>query len=140
MGKVMTEAATARQKPIEVGLVTADGAPMLSFYCDLLGFEPVAKIPFPGVGVVNRLSRGVSTLRILELEKPPAAAPVRGEFTATTGIRYLTVWLDDLDTTVSRCREQGHPIVVEPRELRPGVRVAMVTDPDGNTIEMMAES
>ena len=40
---------------------------------------------------------------------------------------------------MQRCRADGHKIVVEVRQLRPGVKAAMVEDPDGNTIEFMQE-
>ena len=45
--------------------------------------------------------------------------------------------LSNLDETVEACRGFGAKIAVEPRALRPGVRMAMVEDPDGNTVELL---
>ncbi|HUH37235.1 MAG TPA: VOC family protein [Spongiibacteraceae bacterium] len=130
-----------QDKPLEIGLVTVSGSgeAMLNFYRDVFGFERVAEIPFPGIGTVNRLHSGARTIKLLVLENAPEQAPVQGAFTATTGLRYVTLWVDDLAATVAACRERGCEVPVAPKPLRPGVDVAMVKDPDGNTLEVMAE-
>lgn len=130
---------SAQNKPLEVGLVTTCGDAMLNFYRDIFGFERVAEIPFPGIGIVNRLISGTRVMKLLLLESAPEQAPVQGAFTATTGLRYLTLWVDDLESTVAACRKIGCDVPVLPKSLRPGVDVAMVRDPDGNTLEVMAE-
>ncbi len=56
-----------------------------------------------------------------------------------TGIHYATVWVDDLAAVVERWRANGGTIVMEPFDLRPGVRCSLTADPDGNTIELMQE-
>ena len=45
--------------------------------------------------------------------------------------------MKDLEPIVARCKAAGFEVPWEPRELRPGVRVAMVADPDGNWVELM---
>lgn len=130
---------TAQDKPLEIGLVTANGEAMLNFYRDVFGFERVAEIPFPGTGTVNRLHSGARIIKLLVLDNAPEQAPIQGAFTATTGLRYLTLWVDDLAATVAACRERGCMVPVAPKSLRPGVDVAMVKDPDGNTLEVMVE-
>ena len=50
--------------------------------------------------------------------------------------------LDDLGRPTStrsptRCAGAGRKVVVEPREIRPGVRISMVEDPDGNWVEFL---
>lgn len=134
------EGKSAWQRPLEAGLVTRNPMEMLDFYQRVLGFEQEGEIPFPGTGVVHRLRRGVSTLRLLALEQPPEQSPVKGEFTATIGIRYLALWVVELEVVVTSCRRWGLSVPVVPRELRPGIQVAMVMDPDGNTLELMAEA
>jgi catechol 2,3-dioxygenase-like lactoylglutathione lyase family enzyme len=130
---------SAQTKPLEVGLVTTCGDAMLNFYRDIFCFERVAEIPFPGIGIVNRLTSGARVIKLLVLENDPGQAPVQGTFTATTGLRYLTLWVDDLESTVAACRKIGCEVPVMPKSLRPGVDVAMVRDPDGNTLELMGE-
>ena len=122
---------------LDLGVVTADAPRLLAFYRDTLGLAPDGEIPFPGLGVLHRLRCGRSTLKILALERAPAARAARGGFSAATGFRYCTLHVADLDAVVAACRAGGHAIPVDVRPLRPGVRVAMVEDPDGNTIELM---
>ena len=122
---------------LDLGVVTADAARALAFYRDTLGLLPDGELPFPGLGVLHRLRCGHSTVKLLALERPPEARPARGGFSAATGFRYCTLHVANLDAVVSACRERGHAIPVDVRPLRPGLRVAMVEDPDGNTIELM---
>ena len=46
----------------------------------------------------------------------------------------------DLDDLVDSCRDQGVTVKVPPQEVRPGVRIAMVEDPDGNWVEFLESS
>jgi len=122
---------------LDLGVVTADAERALAFYRDTLGLVPDGEIPFPGLGILHRLRCGQSTVKLLALERPPGARAPQGGFSAATGFRYCTLHLANLDAVVAACREGGYAIAVATRPLRPGVRVAMVEDPDGNTIELM---
>jgi catechol 2,3-dioxygenase-like lactoylglutathione lyase family enzyme len=122
---------------LDLGVVTADAKSALAFYRDTLGLVPDGQIPFPGLGILHRLRCGQSTLKLLALERAPAARAQGGGFAAATGLRYCTLHLANLDAVIAACRERGYAIPVDPRPLRPGLRVAMVEDPDGNTIELM---
>ena len=122
---------------LDLGIVTEDASRALAFYRDTLGLEPLGEVTFPNVGVVNRLACGDSVIRILALEKPAKHHGSREGMTSATGYRYCTLTVTNLDEVVSTCRERGYKIAVEIRDLRPGVRVATVEDPDGNTVEFM---
>ena len=117
--------------------MTDDAARALAFWRDTLGLVPDGELPFPGVGIVHRLRCGASTVKLLALEKPPAARAPRGGFSAATGLRYCTLTVANLDALVDECRARGYAIPVPVRPLRPGARVAMVEDPDGNTVELI---
>ena len=45
--------------------------------------------------------------------------------------------VENLEDVVEAVRAAGQPIIWEPREVRPGVTVAMVEDPDGNWVEFI---
>jgi predicted enzyme related to lactoylglutathione lyase len=36
-----------------------------------------------------------------------------------------------------KCRSAGYTVAVEPKDVRPGVRISMIEDPDGNWIELL---
>jgi catechol 2,3-dioxygenase-like lactoylglutathione lyase family enzyme len=130
---------TARlAKPaLDAGIVTTDGDVALRFYRDLLGFPEDGEVPFPGVGVVKRLKCGDSILRILVLEKaPPHRASTEG-FASETGLRYLTLTVENLEEVVAAVAAAGFPVPVPPRPLRPGVTVAQIEDGLGTTVELM---
>ena len=120
---------------LDVGLVSADAAPLLRFYEGVAGFERMPEIALPGIGTIHRLACGQSILRVLvpaTRPEPPDGAP----FSGRTGIRYLTIEVVDLDSAVEAVRALGGAVTLAPFELRPGRRVAQVADPDGNMIEL----
>ena len=125
-------------KPVmDVGMVTDDAAASLAFFRDLLGFAPAGAVPVPGIGTVHRLACGDTMFRIFERE---TAAPVRandGDFAQETGLRYLTLEVSNLDELVEAAVCAGYPNPVPPRALRPGVRVAQISDGRGITVELM---
>jgi catechol 2,3-dioxygenase-like lactoylglutathione lyase family enzyme len=125
-------------KPVlDVGMVTDDGPAALAFFRDLLGFAEAGEVAFPGMGVVRRLTCGETTFRILDLEKPAPEHASTGPFADQTGLRYLTLQVTNLDEVVEEAVRAGYPNPVPPRELRPGVRVAQISDGKGIFVELM---
>ena len=122
---------------LDVGLVTTECETALRFYRDLLGFAEDGEVPFPGMGVVKRLRCGDSIFRILVLEKAPLHSASREGFASQTGLRYLTLTVENLAEIVADVRAAGWPVPVAPRPLRPGVTVAQVEDGLGTAIELM---
>jgi glyoxylase I family protein len=129
------------QKPLlDAGIVTTDLAAAHRFYGELLGFPVVGEVEFPGVGFIRRYAVGDSTLRVFVPQTPPASAGSRDGFASQTGIRYLTIYVSNLEALVAALAEAGFKVPVPVRELRPGVAVAQVEDADGNTVELTQEN
>jgi len=122
---------------LETGLVSTDRT-LLDFYAEVLELDELDPIVFPG-GNVYVLAVPGGLLKVMVPTEPPAAAPAAA-FTAVSGIRYLTVRVDDLDGVVERATARGATVIVPAFELRPGARLAMLTDPDGNTFEAVQET
>ena len=55
-------------------------------------------------------------------------------------MRYFTIAVDDIAAAVADCEAAGTPIVWPLREIRPGVTIAMVEDPDGSWVEFIQTS
>jgi catechol 2,3-dioxygenase-like lactoylglutathione lyase family enzyme len=131
--------ATAKiTKPaLDLGIITRDAAPMLAFYQQMLGLTLESVIPMPSGGTMHRLKVGESILKIVQLDKPPAADAVPGGIPAATGIRYFTLHVSNLQDVVDGCDQGGYKIVVPIKTIRAGVSIAIVKDPDGNWLELL---
>lgn len=121
---------------IDLGIIVSDGPKALAFYRDTLGFEHVADTPMGGGGTMHRLMCGTSLIKVISGTTPPAKAPPGG-IGGGYGYRYWTISVSNLDELAAACEAAGYTVAVAPREIRPGVRIAMVEDPDGNWVEFL---
>ncbi len=125
------------KQAIDLGIVTTNGPAMLAFYRDLLGLEFKGEMAMPGgKGTMHRLLCGDSLIKLVVMPELPAkAAP--GGIQGAAGFRYWTVTVSNLEDMAKACTDAGHKLVWPVREIRPGVRIAMVEDPDGNWVEFL---
>ena len=131
-------AMTLTKQAIDLGIVTTNGAAMLAFYRDLLGLTLQGEMPMPGgVGVMHRLLCGDSLIKLVVLPAVPASA-APGGIQGAAGYRYWTITISNLGEMVAACQAAGAKVVMAEREIRPGVRIAIVADPDGNWVEFLA--
>lgn len=132
-------AAKLAQQHVEIGLVSNGIDTPIRFYRDLMGFQLAGSIDIPGMGRVTRFQAGDSVIRVLVPAEPAAEPASQGGFQGIVGIRYLALRIANLSELVDRIAAAGFAVPVPVRSLRPGVRVALVEDGDGNTIELMEE-
>ena len=122
---------------IDLGIVTTNGDAMLVFYRDVLGLKVQGQMAMPGgSGTMHRLLCGDSLIKLVVMPSLPAAA-VPGGIQGGAGYRYWTITVSNLTEMVKVCTDAGVPVVWSEREIRPGVRIAMVSDPDGNWVEFL---
>ena len=129
--------ATLIKDSIDLGIVVKDADAALRFYRDTLGFADQGTMPMPGGGTMYRLLCGSSLIKIVALAQAPAATAPPGGIQGATGYRYWTISVSNLDDTAAACAGAGYKLAVKPREIRPGVRIAMIEDPDGNWVELL---
>lgn len=126
---------------IDLGIVVRDGQRSLDFYRDLLGLVHEGDMPMPGLGgggTMHRLRCGDgSLLKLVKFDAVPEESAPRGGIDAATGYRYLTMHVTNLDELVEACRQAKVKVAVPVREIRAGVRIAIVVDPDGNLVEFV---
>ena len=118
----------------EVGLVSADRT-LVDFLADVFELEALAPAVHP-VGTLHRLASPGAVIKVMvpnETPKPADGAP----FLAAKGIRYLSMWVADLDRVLERCTARGGMLLFGPFAHEPGSRLAVIQDPDGNTIEVI---
>jgi catechol 2,3-dioxygenase-like lactoylglutathione lyase family enzyme len=122
---------------LDVGIVTRDFDRMMAFYRDVLGFPVEDPAVFPGIGAVHRLRVGESVLRLMNPERPAPGSDQPNEAVhSAAGIRYITLVVRELGEVIEACRQFGVAVIGAPKEVRPGVVVATIQDPDGNWIEL----
>ncbi len=121
---------------IDLGIVVSDEKAALAFYRDGLGLEWEGELPLPG-GRMYRLKCGTTVIKLVKLDKTPEAKPAAGGPMRGLGLRYFTISVPDIRGLVAGLEAKGIRPSVPVTEFRPGVTIAMVTDPDGNTVEFL---
>jgi glyoxylase I family protein len=124
---------------IDLGIVTANPEAMIGFYREVLGFTDEGDMPIPG-GAMRRLRCGTSLVKIVAPERAPQASAPPGGIQGATGYRYWTISVGNLSDVVNACGTAGRKVIVPITELRPGITIAIVEDPDGNWVEFLDAS
>ena len=138
MQNSMADNGVALSKPaIDLGIVARDGQAMLTFYRDVLGFVEEASTPFHAGGVMYRLWCEDSLIKIVVPETPPQSRAQPGPIESASGIRYWTMRVSNLEEIMSTCANAGAKVVVPVTQVRAGVTIGMVEDPDGNWVEFV---
>lgn len=124
---------------IDLGIVIRDSEASLRFYRDTLGFEHVADMPMPlgGGGTMHRLNCGNTLVKLVKFDNVPEASNPPGGIVGASGYRYFTLIVSNLDEIMATCEAAGYKVVISKREVRPGVAIGMVADPDGNWVEFV---
>lgn len=125
---------------IDLGIVIRDSGRSLGFYRDLLGLVHEGDMPMPGLGgggTMHRLRCGESLIKLVKFDAVPEDGAPRGGVDAATGFRYMTMHVTNLEALVAACKDAKVKVAVPIREIRAGVRIAIVTDPDGNLVEFV---
>jgi catechol 2,3-dioxygenase-like lactoylglutathione lyase family enzyme len=122
---------------VEVGITVSDIAASLSFYCETLGFVEVATMPVEWGGTLHMLRLGDAVIKLASNDEIPKEANPPGGAAGATGLRWITLWVKDLDGVVDACSRANRPIPGPINSNYPGVKFAMVEDPDGNWIEFV---
>ncbi|MEM7078088.1 MAG: VOC family protein [Pseudomonadota bacterium] len=125
---------------IDLGIVTNNGDAMVEFYKGVLGFEEEPSTPFPMGGKMIRLLCGDSLIKIVIPDPGAPGAPPPGPIANATGLRYWTMRVNNLTEIMAACEASGAPITVPVTEVRPGVTIGIVEDPDGNQVEFVSLS
>ncbi len=122
---------------VDLGIVVKDKEASLRFYRDTLGFEFVAESDMGNGMLMQRLMCGTSMIKLVTFAQTPELANPGGGINGATGYRYWTISVANLEAIVAEAKEAGYQVPWEPREIRAGVSVAMVEDPDGNWVELL---
>ena len=56
------------------------------------------------------------------------------------GLDHLGLRVDNVDAATAELKRRGAQVIVEPRTIRPGVRIAFIQGPDNVRIELLART
>ena len=119
---------------VDVGIFVSDIKKSLDFYQGILGLEKTEEVQ-TGFGTLHRLRYGTSDVKLMNPKKVPPAGLIGLE--KQLGIRYLTFVIRDLSDLCAVLKQKGVEFTIPETQIRPGTRIAMVKDPDGNIIEFV---
>jgi len=122
---------------LDLGIIVSDINASLDFYQKTLGLEFAGITPV-WFGTMHRLRFGTSDFKLIE----PKTAPPKGAIGLENqlGFRYVTFVVKNLSEICAELKRKGVEFAFPETELRPGVRIAMVKDPDGNIVEFVERS
>jgi lactoylglutathione lyase len=120
-----------------VNLYTRDIEAGLRFYRDLLGFEETFRTPTVGTPEhvelrLNGFAIGLGTVEAARRVHGVEAAP-------GSPAMVLVVWTDDIDAAYGELMAAGVPSVQAPHDTGNNNRNALLRDPDGNLVEIVAK-
>jgi lactoylglutathione lyase len=120
-----------------VNLYTRDIEAGLRFYRDLLGFAETFRTPTEGIPEHVELQLNGFTIGLGTVE---AASRVHGiEAAPGSPAMVLVVWSDDVDKACAELSAAGVPVLQPPHDTGNNNRNALLRDPDGNLVEIVAK-
>src|SRR5258708_16430247 len=120
-----------------VNLYTTDIDAGLRFYRDFLGFDETFRTPTEGSPehvelTPNGFGLGLGTVDAAKRVHGVDAAP-------GSPAMVLVVWTDDVDAAFEQLTSAGAPVVQPPHNTGNNNRNALLRDPDGNLVEIVAK-
>lgn len=121
----------------DLGIVVADIDASLAFYRDFLGLPFQRKVPMSKTTTLHFLAAGTAAIKLWEVTEPPAPVAKGWPLEGAPGYRYLTLSVSNIDEVVDGASTAGIEIRVPVTEIMPGVKIAILADPDGNSVELL---
>lgn len=127
-----------RRVGLEAGLVSNDPDRLERFLVDGLGFTADGVRHFPQ-GEVRLFRRDDARCKVFA---PSGGVPARAEdepWTQRSGFAYAALLVDDAAAALAQAVAAGATVLAELASHRPGARMAMVQDPQGNVWELLED-
>jgi catechol 2,3-dioxygenase-like lactoylglutathione lyase family enzyme len=127
------------------GLSVPDLDRALTWYCAALGLHPGHRFEVPQAGLRGAfaLGDGETGVELLEMAgaRPGVAKADPPSANAVHGFNHVCFRVEDLEAAYARLLAHGAAAVWDPRPApEDGMRMAYVTDLDGNLIELVARA
>ena len=117
-----------------VHLRTRDPQAMIQYFHDMFDADLVEYVQSNGQ---PRVDLNLNGLTIFVAAVPPEADLPQAPSTPYIGLDHLGLRVDDIDAATAELKRRGATFIVEPKTIRPGVRIAFVQGPDDVRIELL---
>ena len=105
-----------------------------AYYKEMFDAEIVESIQSDGK---PRTDLDLNGLTIFIAVVPPGAATPPAPAEPYVGLDHFGLRVEDMDDAVAELKRRGASFTLEPRTIRPGVRIAFVQAPDNVRIELL---
>jgi len=145
---------------VDIGVVVSDLEMSMKFYQEAIGFVPATPPSFDVSAAMGKNSglTDAKPFRVMVLQLPGAEGPATklkliafagmakgkpGPFLhSSVGVRYLTIFVKDIDAAIARAKGAGAKVVGDgptpvDESIAAGVYIALVPDPDGIIVELV---
>jgi len=117
-----------------IHLRTTNPQATIEFYQKMFDATPVAYVQSNGQ---PRVDLDLNGLTIFIAAVPADATLPTAPAEPYIGLDHLGLRVDDLDTATAELKRRGAQVLVEPKTIRPGVRIAFIQGPDHVRIELL---
>ena len=117
-----------------IHLRTADPEATAEYYRKMFGAEIIESVQ-PDGG--KRIDLDINGLAIFIARVAPGDDVLPGPSDPYLGLDHFGLRVDDLDEAAAELKRLGAEFTLEPRTIRPGVKIAFVRAPDGVRIELL---
>jgi catechol 2,3-dioxygenase-like lactoylglutathione lyase family enzyme len=117
-----------------IHLRTRNPQATMQYYQNMFDAEPVKSIQSDGK---PRVDLNLNGLTIFVAEVPPEADIPAAPAVPYIGLDHLGLRVDNLDAAAAELKRRGAVFIMEPRTIRPGVRIAFIQGPDDVRIELL---
>jgi catechol 2,3-dioxygenase-like lactoylglutathione lyase family enzyme len=116
-----------------IHLRSPDPAATAQWYHDKLGAE-IIRTPQPDGS--TRYDLDLTGQKIFIAKADPASTGASPQ-TPYMGLDHFGLRVENIDAAVEELKSKGVPFTVEPKTIRPGVRIAFLTAPQNVSIELL---
>jgi catechol 2,3-dioxygenase-like lactoylglutathione lyase family enzyme len=116
-----------------IHLISPNIEPTKDWYCNILGGKVTFEGEFKGSKVYYVDLNGFNIIIVKQL---PNEKPISATIQTREGLDHFGVAIDDMDAAVAELKETGVKFVVEPMQVRQGLRIAYIEAPDKVRIEL----
>lgn len=117
-----------------IHLRTRNPQATIQYYQDMFDAEPVESVQSDGK---PRVDLNLNGLTIFIAAVPAEADLPSAPSQPYIGLDHLGLRVDDLDAATAELKRRGATFIVEPKTIRPGVRIAFIQGPDDVRIELL---